>query len=138
MISPEHLQRAFEASWSADTAFHPTDYSTENPARGQCVPTSLVAQDYLGGDIQKLVTHFHGKRETHYRNILHDGSIIDYTRSQYPTEQALEPATVEFGRYHSVREKHLSDAATRQRYELLRKRVSEILGAEADGFLDFI
>jgi hypothetical protein len=121
------LQKAIEVSWAADTAFVADKWSIENPARGQCVATALVVQYYFGGELQKLATVFEGRPETHYRNIMSDGSVIDLTRSQYPAAQELIPAEVNLKGAASIREKRLRDPVTKQKYQLLQDRVASAL-----------
>ena len=126
-IDTTSLSTALEASWSRETSSTPEEWSKSKPSRGQCVPTALVVQDYLGGDLQKLSTTFNGKRESHYRNILPDGCIFDATRSQYPTDQPLEIEEVELNKHGSIREKRLSELDTLHRYEMLKAVVSKKL-----------
>lgn len=126
-IDPTALSTALEASWSQETSSTPEEWSKSKPSRGQCVPTALVAQDYLGGDLQKLSTTFNGKRETHYRNILPDGSIFDATRSQYPVDQPLQVEDVELNNHISIREKRLAELDTLHRYEILKAEVAKRL-----------
>src|SRR5882757_7942847 len=84
-----HVEPSFESliivlrqSWSAETAFNASDWSPENPARGQCVISALVVQDYLGGDLQRFEVQGDDFAETHYTNLL-NGVVIDTTASQY-------------------------------------------------------
>ena len=88
-IAKERLLTAFEQCWTSETSSVPSEWSEEEASRGQCVPTALVAQDYLGADLQKLTTVFNGREESHYRNVLDDGTIFDASRSQYPRDQDL-------------------------------------------------
>lgn len=126
-IDLETLTRAIRDSWDADTASEASDWSLENKARGQCVPTVLVVQDYMGGELEKLLTVLDGKEESHYRNRLDDGTIVDITREQYPEDQKLQLAQVDLKGAMSVREKRLSDSDTHERYIRLRDRVDQIL-----------
>lgn len=38
-------------SWSAETSYSPGEWTSINPARGQCVISSLILQDCFGGNI---------------------------------------------------------------------------------------
>lgn len=49
--SLQNIVDALQLAWGADTAYDPHDWSDDNRARGQCVVSSLVVQDYLGGDL---------------------------------------------------------------------------------------
>ncbi len=126
-VTKAQLQVAIEHSWTQETSSTPSGWSEANASRGQCVPTALVAQDFLGGDLQKLTTVFNGHEESHYRNVLDDGSVFDATRSQYPEDQELQIADVILGGFSSIRDKRLSEPATRRRYELLKARVEQNL-----------
>ncbi|PZN12624.1 MAG: hypothetical protein DIU69_02970 [Bacillota bacterium] len=48
--APDQLLEIFRQCWSKDTS---SKYTPENPARGQCGVTALVANDLLGGEILK-------------------------------------------------------------------------------------
>lgn len=115
--SKEVIIAAVRESWSHDTTASPDEWTPENVALGQCVPTSLVVQDLLGGDLERLATERNGGRETHYRNILPDGETLDVSRDQYPEDQQFVPAPVE----GDVREYVLGNENTRRRYALLRE-----------------
>ena len=124
-VTKEQLQTAFEKSWARETSSVPEEWDEARASRGQCVPTALVAQDYLGGELQRLTTVFNGQEESHYRNVLPDGSIFDASRSQYPENQDLEITEVALNGFNSVRDKRLSEEDTLKRYLHLRQLVSE-------------
>ena len=124
-ITKAQLQSALERSWIQETSSVPDEWSEENPSRGQCVPTALVAQDYLGGGLQKLNTVFNGHEEGHYRNVLADGTIFDACRSQYPDDQELTITDVALKGFASIREKRLNEPDVRRRYEQLRLLVKQ-------------
>ncbi len=126
-MSPDNLTAAIRASWDKETTTNPDEWDAETAAeRGQCVPTALVVQDQLGGDLERLATEYQGGRETHYRNVV-DGEVIDLTRAQYPEDQVFEPAPVE----GDTREYVLGNENTRRRYQLLATRVEALLTLEA-------
>ena len=127
----KQLQTAIEKSWIRETSNVPDEWSEEWSSRGQCVPTALVVQDYLGGELQKLVTVFGGREESHYRNILPDGSVFDASRSQYPDNQDLQIAEVELNGFSSIRDKRLSEENTLHRYQLLKRLVERQLSNES-------
>lgn len=126
-LQKEQLQAAIEKSWTRETSSVPDEWSEEQASRGQCVPTALVVQDYLGGELQRLVTVFGGQQESHYRNILPDGSIFDASRSQYPDSQNLHITEVVLNGFSSIRDKRLSEKDTRHRYQLLKGLVERQL-----------
>ncbi|MCA9338230.1 hypothetical protein KC949_01615 [Candidatus Saccharibacteria bacterium] len=117
--SVERVVTAIQAGWSSETSASPDEWNDENPALGQCVPSSLVAQDMLGGQLERLATIRDGKRETHYRNVLMGSKVLDVSRGQYPDDQVFEPAPVD----SDVREYVMQSESTRKRYELLLSRV---------------
>lgn len=124
------LEKVFEAlqhSWRADTAYDASGWSEGNPARGQCVVSSLVINDYFKGDFQKYKVHG-AVEETHYCNILPDGAYIDSTGKQYDgLIVSLHPIKYNLASFSTCREKLLSDIATNERYEILKSRVSDYL-----------
>lgn len=129
MAQPSFSQiiSALQSSWAADTAFIAKEWSPDNPARGQCVVSSLVIQDYLGGDLGRYKVTADNLDEMHYYNVLPDGTILDTTGQQYNFPVTLQVLPVNFVGFASVREKRLSESETRQRYELLKSRVSTAL-----------
>lgn len=127
MIKLQDLMSALEASWGRDTAFDKNDWSSENPARGHCVVSSLIVQDYLGGELIGYSVKGEGIDETHFVNRLTDGTIVDTTKSQYIHAVSMTPKAVNFDGFSSIREKRLSDDDTRRRYELLKGRVDSYL-----------
>lgn len=124
-VSRERLESAIRQAWSQETSASPDEWdATSNPERGQCVPSSLVVQDYLGGEIERLATEYQGTRETHYRNRVDDDEdIVDLTRSQYPQDQAFEAAPIP----GDTREYVLGNDRTRHRYVLLASTVEKLL-----------
>lgn len=128
----DQLAVTFRKVWRADTAFDSNTWSDRNPARGQCVVTALVAQEYLGGDLQRYeVTG--DVEETHYANKLDSGTIVDFTASQYEGfEVHSTPTETDLRGFASIRDKRLADRDTRERYNVLRERVDRILQEKND------
>lgn len=124
-----HITEALRASWSPETSTWGEDLPVDNPARGQCAVSSLVVQDFLGGDLFRVRANGEGIDEKHYYNVLDDGTVIDTTREQYQGKVvSLTPAPVDLeGKYVSIREKVLDNEDTRKRYELLRQLVNDNL-----------
>lgn len=129
--SIEALIKALQNSWSADTCFDASEWTAENPARGQCVVSSLVVQKYLGGELQRYRVTGNGITETHYCNVLSDGTVLDTTASQYKQPMTFKVAPVDIAGFASIREKRLSEDETRSRYELLLSRVEQQLESQA-------
>jgi len=126
----EQMLKALQASWGADTSFAADEWSPSNRARGQCVVSALVVQHYLGGELIRyrvLEEDAATIRETHYCNLLPDGTKIDTTASQYKEPVLLREDPVRKDHFASPREKRLAHPATREHYELLLKRVETFL-----------
>lgn len=114
------IRRALPRCWAADTAAKRSDYSADNPARGQCVPTALVIHELVGLGVWQTTM----QGESHYVNALPDGRIVDLTRSQYPKDAT-------YGRMRRARPDYSKHTKrTRPRYELLLARVLEQLEQE--------
>lgn len=116
---------AVRRGWTKETSASPDEWTPDNPALGQCVPSSLVVQDLLGGDLERLATVRNSNRETHYRNVLPDGEVVDASRDQYPEGQEFEPAPVD----GDLREYVLGNENTRRRYALLCERAIALIEA---------
>lgn len=87
---------AVQACWSADTAWHPSDWSIDNPAAGQCWPSAFVLRALLGGriDAAQLAPPRSPPRH-HAWNVLPDGRTVDLTRCQFPVGQRFDPCTMD-------------------------------------------
>ena len=121
--------KALQSSWAKDTAFDPKEWSESNKARGQCVVSSLVIQDYLGGDLVRYSVDEGDLHETHYANRLDSGVILDTTASQYTEPVTMRIKPVDLKDFSSVREKRLANNSTRKRYEILKARVDQLITA---------
>lgn len=108
------LRKTIREAWSAETTVDPTGWLSSNPAYGQCAVTAVVVQDHLGGTIWR--SRINGV--SHYFNILDGDEVIDLTREQFPID------ATESDRSLSSREYILSFGPTRNRYELLKARMS--------------
>ncbi|WP_235215123.1 YunG family protein [Burkholderia sp. MSh2] len=112
--TPLDLYRAISRVWAGDTS-SPTDaWSPSNPAQNHCSVTSLVVQDYFGGQI--LTTRTSGGK--HFYNLI-DGKKWDLTVSQF-----VEP--VPYDDTQSTRDEALADTSERK-YELLTSRLEELV-----------
>ncbi len=92
IATPGKLHEALLHAWSRETAFPACrkDWSTANPAFGQCTITAMLAHDLFGGTIHRVRLAGGG---THYFNRI-DGIYVDLTSSQfadYANECPLEP-----------------------------------------------
>ena len=111
--SREAVVAAIRASWSKETTASPDEWTEDAPALGQC-------------ELERLATVRNGARETHYRNVLPNGEVLDISGDQYPSDQQFEPAPVE----GDVREYVLGNENTRRRYLLLSARAATLIALE--------
>lgn len=121
---------ALQIAWGADTAYDPNDWSDKNRARGQCVVSSLIIQDYLGGELLRYSVDEGTLHETHYMNRLSSGVVIDTTGSQYDHPVTMRIKPIQLDGFKSIRDKRLADTATRKRYEILKARVDHLLAKQ--------
>ncbi|NKN36870.1 hypothetical protein HFC70_10945 [Agrobacterium sp. a22-2] len=105
--TPADFGRSLVQAWSLDSS---SSWTAENPAKGQCSVTSLVAQDVFGGDI--LTTRTPGG--THFYNCI-DGERFDFTISQFS-------APISFDDIVSSREEAFRDTSPLQ-YSALRRQL---------------
>jgi len=92
-ITREDIEAAVRGSWARDTCdpVDADDWSTANPARGQCGTTALTINDLLGGELLVAeVLHADGTRQgVHWWNRLPDGTEIDLTREQFRCHEVI-------------------------------------------------
>lgn len=124
------LRRALLKAWSEETSYDPEYWSLSNPAWGQCAVTSLIVQDFAGGDI--VVTEAilpSGATTKHYYNKLYTPSPceIDFTLEQFPTGTSFRNGSHAAEGYPSIREYILAFPSTVRRYEDLRRAVARVL-----------
>ncbi len=121
---------ALQESWSKETSFTPDEWSVQNPARGQCLASTLVIQDYIGGDIRRYDVEAKDFNETHYCNVLLDGAVLDTTALQYDKPVRLTVTPIDLKGYATARARYLADTSTRSKYELLKGRVTKALSQQ--------
>jgi hypothetical protein len=121
------IMQAIKRSWAQETSYTPDQWSVDNPARGQCVISALVINDYFGGTYQRFEILLEDGREKHYVNVLPDGVVIDVAGMQYSSEVKRTLSPLDPTNPQAVRDKLLKDPGTAERYELLKKRVKTLL-----------
>jgi hypothetical protein len=90
-------------------------------SRGQCGTTSLVLNDYLGGDLVVADVFVNDLKDgVHYWNRLPDGRVVDLTRDQFRSIETLGTSTV-LDRPPGPPRKGLAE------YSLLSDRVANVL-----------
>jgi len=115
----DQLRRALAASWSAETTLY-HHFDGAHPTDGQCIPTALVVQDHLGGQILTGEAWFDDGPDDggvrHYWNQV-DEIDVDMTREQFPPDaEMLGGAEIE-------RDALLSNKRISDRYEILADAV---------------
>lgn len=107
------LKNVLFDAWSLESS---SKWSESNPAKGQCGVTSLVVNDWFGGEIRKTKTpegwHFYNKI---------NGKRYDLTESQFSTP-------IEYMDILSNREEAFLDTNENQ-YNYLRERVMMLIAA---------
>jgi hypothetical protein len=87
------VANAIVASWGPDTEYATEEQPSRKPgdrSRGQCGTTSLVLQDWLGGEILAATVSRDGEPVgVHYWNRLPDGSEVDLTGGQFIASETL-------------------------------------------------
>lgn len=125
-VDLSRLEAALRAAWSKETSSTPSEWSPQNPARGQCAVTALAFHDYVGGKLVWFRAKLpNGAEESHYFNNV-NGTEYDLTRQQFPLGTIIgqggerKPGT-------DTRSYALESTETRARYETLKDRVAELL-----------
>lgn len=113
----KELRIKLERAWCMETrsvSCHNT-WDPGLPSVGQCVPTALIVQDVFGGVILRTnaCTAF-----AHYFNRLSDGTEVDLTRDQFPTETTFA-APWEFSRWSMLHSPGAVAAGIIRQYALL-------------------
>jgi hypothetical protein len=120
------LEQAIRASWDERTCdpAEPLPWNPENPGRGQCVATTAVIHDLLGGQMLIAEVYVDGEQRGHHAwNRLAANTEIDLTGDQFGPEESLgAPRVIQRSPGQPMR--------IQAQYELLRDRVQRRLSAE--------
>lgn len=114
----ENIQKVLLECYSKDLCYPKVqdDWNDNNKCFGMCAITSLIINDYFGGDICKI----HVDEISHYFNLI-DDKIIDLTSSQFNHE-------IDYKDYQIMdRQKILTD-----RYNILKARLIKELLKQVD------
>lgn len=126
VVDKQQLRLVLRKAWSKETSAS-SKWDETNPALGQCAVTACVVQDYLGGDIlNSVVTLSDETTVSHYFNII-DGVTEDFTKEQFPDGSVFTQGRPKTKGLSSTREYCLTFEDTKNRYDLLRSRVEELL-----------
>lgn len=137
-LSLGEIENLLRISWRRDTSADPSNWSSLTPSWGQCAVSTLVIQDFFGGDIiRSSLEDVVGYEEmrSHYWNRLPYGAQLDSTRAQFsPGAYKTIP-----GGELRTREYLLSNDATLERYARLRLAIeAEIQMQGGDAFTAYI
>lgn len=111
----QKILNKLQSCWCAETSYYPNKWNSTNPAYGQCLPTALVLQDYLGGDVHMVMFG----RSRHYYCVIPGESgdtILDATCSQYANPNLDYSSSTMINRKQILKNKNV-----RKRYELLKQ-----------------
>lgn len=112
-VTPLDLYRAITQVWSGDTSSPTGSWQANSPAKNHCSITSLVVQDFFGGEILTTTT----VGGTHFYNLI-NGKKWDLTMSQFAEPIPYEDTP-------SSRSAALADT-TEQKYRLLCDRLKQL------------
>jgi hypothetical protein len=131
-MNESFLEKALQSSWGSKTSSEPFKWTKENKTLGQCAVTSLIIQDYLGGEIVWANAKLPDGREiSHYFNNI-DGVEKDFTRKQFPQGTTISSGIPRINQSTSTREYILSFPVTKLRYNILKERVDKYLRTHKD------
>ena len=118
----ENIQKVLLECYSKDLCYPKVQnkWNDENKCFGMCAITSLIINDYFGGDICKI----HVEGISHYFNLVQD-KIVDLTSSQFNHE-------IDYKDYQIIdRQKILTDD-TKNTYHILKSKLIKALLKQID------
>lgn len=123
--TPQTLYRALLACWCAESCAPRmrAGWSEEDPSRGQCSVTAFLAQDLFGGEVYGIPR---ADGSFHCYNVV-DGRVFDLCSEQFhgePLDYSCNPL--------QRREEHFASREKYERYLLLRQRLLDWAGKEAN------
>lgn len=109
----DNLSRKLYLNYSKDLCYPKIrdKWNENNKYFGMCAITSLIANDYFGGEICKIYVN----EISHYFNIINN-QIIDLTAKQFKDK-------IDYSNYKIVKRDDILNEDTKQRYNLLKKRL---------------
>ena len=109
----DNLQKILLECYSKDLCYPKVqnEYKKSNKTFGMCAITSLVINDYLGGDIGKI----HVNKVSHYFNIINN-EIVDLTANQFNS-------CIDYKDFVIIKRKDILNLDTTERYFKLKQRV---------------
>lgn len=137
MIPIVELKYLLKNSVSAQTSVAPDKWSKDNPFYGHCAVITALVQDFLGGEIcrgllPKVWADKLGYR-SHYWNVVPGLGIIDLSGDQFPADfpyvDFINGVVGDHSDKTDKREYLLSYSDTLKRYEIISKRVTDLLNS---------
>ncbi|MCR4323452.1 MAG: hypothetical protein NUV37_00580 [Nanoarchaeota archaeon] len=126
-VDESRLETALRTSWTRQSSSDPGNWSSDNPAFAQCAATSLVVNDYLGGEIVIADANLpDGSQISHYLNRV-EGVEKDFTKDQFPAGTRVVTRNYTPRGFSSTRDEMLSYGMNQVRYNILKSRVQESL-----------
>lgn len=118
----DEVRAALEQSWSPETCdpFDLENWHEGNRSRGMCIVSSLVLQDYFGGELLEALVHVDGAHYGYHTWNRINGEEVDVTREQFKPDEIL-------GEPYVVPRIEGEDMRMKVQYELLRDRVAAVL-----------
>lgn len=118
----ENIKKLLLECYSKDLCYPKVrDYWNENnKCFGMCAITSLIINDYFGGDICKIYVD----EISHYFNLINN-EIVDLTASQFNHE-------IEYKDYQIVDRECVLTEDTKKRYNTLKERLTKKLLKQVD------
>lgn len=131
-ITIQEFQELLPSVCDRETSQDREGWTPENWAWGHCAVVALLAQNVFGGDLLRSSLAndpIFYKGGSHYRNILPDGTIVDFTASQFGDDEPVLSGDVVRTRQSvlyppndALDEVKKNFESTRKRYELLQWR----------------
>ena len=115
-MSIDNLSEKLYLCYSKDLCYSKIrdNWNENNKYVGMCAITSLIVNDYFGGEICKIYVD----GVSHYFNLLYS-KIVDLTAKQFENK-------IDYSNYKIVKREDILTQDTKQRYNLLKKRLEDI------------
>ena len=113
----ENIQKLLLECYSKDLCYPKVrdDWNDKNKCFGMCAITTLIVNDYFGGEICKIYVD----GISHYFNII-DDKIIDLTSSQFNHE-------IDYKDYQIIDRQNMLNDGTKNRYNILKLKLEKEL-----------
>lgn len=118
----ENIKEILLECYSKDLCYSKVqnEWNENNKCFGMCAITSLIINDYFGGDICKIYVD----GISHYFNLIED-NIIDLTSCQFNCD-------IDYKNYQNVERKNILTDDTKHRYNVLKERLVNRLFKQVD------